>query len=218
MRLIERAEPLPVIPVALRPVRAPGLHISEVIHDLCVTLYPERFSGTGDMDTEFVTELEEVPVIYLGMAWEERLERTLDAQHPCSFRPGEMQHRGIYMNADRLAWEGPRAGLDPDDIGDAPIVEEHKLTRMSGNHDIEGPKFTHWLYQLMWYCAGFKTRRGRIRAFFVNADYRFGQTPAADPRARNYRVWDALFSQQELDDNEQMLVQHARIARKKGRL
>lgn len=211
MRLIERAESLPVVPVHLRPLRGAGVHLSDIVHDLCVTLDPDRFRNKDDAE-EFA-ELDEVPIIFMGMAFEDRLERTLDLQQPCAFRPPEITYSGVLMNADRLVWEGEQlwSGFDLAGVDmTAPVVEEHKLTRMSGNSDIEGPKFAHYFYQLKFYCAGYGTRRGRLRAFFQNADYRYGQTPASDPRSRNYRVWDILFSPQELSDNTRMLVQHAR--------
>lgn len=212
MFLVERQETLPVVPVEARAARAPGLHLSDIIHDLCKTLDPDRFSREEE-DAEFA-DLEEVPIIYLGMAYEERLERTLDLQasRVASYRPSEMSFLGIAMNADRISFDPPRPGIDPEpaDADLPPVVEEHKLTKMSGNHEIDSPKFRHWFWQLQFYCAGYGTTRGRIRAFFVNSDYRFGKTPPDDPRSRLYRVWDVRFTPREILDNTTMLVQHAR--------
>jgi hypothetical protein len=200
MRLTERLELLPVLPESAPTFepRAPGLHLSDIVHDLCTTLDPARFGGrdaTAGADDEVEEDLATVPIIFLGMAFEEKLDRCLPG---VSYRPPPMQYKGIWMSADRVSFED--AGL---------VVEEHKLTKMSGAQDVQGPKFAHWFYQLKFYCSGFETTHGRIRACFVNADYRFGKTPATEPAGRMYRVWDIEFSKQELQDNDSMIIRHA---------
>jgi hypothetical protein len=213
MRLTERLELLPVLPesAATFEPRAPGLHLSDIVHDLCVTMDPQRFGirteakddkestvpkrSADDTDAELEEDLATVPIIFLGMAFEEKLDRCLPG---VSYRPPPMQYKGVWMSADRVSFE---------DVG--LFVEEHKLTKMSGAQDVQGPKFAHWFYQLKFYCAGFETTHGRIRACFVNADYRFGKTPATEPAGRMYRVWDIEFSKQELQDNDSMIIRHA---------
>lgn len=219
MIIIEQRKPvLPVQPQPLRRARAEGLHLSQIIKDLCLTLDPDRFDDSARAEIE---DLDEVPIIWLGCAFEDRLEAYLthreqaDAAAIGGHRPDEICYRGVHMNADRLVWEATRlceassfkatTALDL-----PPIVEEHKLTKMSGGQDIEHPKFRHWLWQLMFYCAAFETQRGRIRAFFVNSDYRFGKTDPELPAAWQYRVWDLWFPERELEDNTQMVLGHAR--------
>lgn len=222
MIIAEQHKPvLPVAPRAKRAARADGLHLSQIIKDLCLTLDPGRFEAKDEIE-----DLDEVPIIWLGCAYEDRLQALLPYQEQASevslggHRPAEIQYCGIYMNADRVVWEARRPPIEPlsyaaagvSILGLPPIVEEHKLTKMSGAHagDLDHPKFRHWLWQLMFYCAAFETSRGRIRGFFVNSDYRFDKTDPQLPQAWQYRVWDLWFQPGELTDNTQMVLGHAR--------
>lgn len=228
-----RAPQLPVPNDSM--VRAEGVHLSQIVHDLSQTLDPSRFAGQPAAEQEELSTLDTVPIVWLGRAFEDRLEQALDVQGAddpdygvLGMRPGESRYLGVYLNADRLSFNEParwpgewselaRAGgpvlSSASDPSTAPVVvEEHKLTKMSGRSaaELADPKFRHWLWQLMFYCAAYRTNRGRIRAYFVNGDYAFGKTPATEPAGWNYRVWDLVFMAQELSDNTAMLLGHAR--------
>ena len=175
-----------------QPERTPGLHVSQIIKSICVEIDPKRFTQ----------ENERLPWerFETGFTFERVLEVALQSRRAEIFRPGEVEQDGIILSPD---------GIDPDGsvfsfatLNDPYILEEFKFTWMSVREAPQHSKFLHWFWQMKAYCHVLGTPRARLRALFVNGDYK-GSGPL-------YRVWDIQFTEQELLDNWQMLVQHAR--------
>jgi hypothetical protein len=174
------------------PARTPGLHVSEIIKSICVELDPKRF--TADSDKLPWNKFES------GFSFERVLEMAFMSRRDGIFRPGEIVKDGVIMSPD---------GIDPDGssfsfgVNDDWILEEFKFTWMSDFDCPHHAKFWHWLVQMKAYAFALETLKARLRVLFVNGDYRDGYKPS-------YKVWDILFTYEELQENWAMLMGHAR--------
>lgn len=165
------------------PERTPGLHLSQILKSICAELDPKRFSG-GPLDFN---------KIETGFTFERVLETAFQSRRENIFRPGEIELDGVLMSPDGLDASDP-AGL---------VLEEFKCTWMSDREAPHSTKFWHWLAQMKAYCYALGTTRARLRALFVNGNYKnSGPT---------YHVWDVRFTETELDENWRMVVGHARM-------
>jgi len=233
MQIVQIDQVLPVVPIGRRPKRSPGVHVSQIIGDLCRTLDPERFDhdkrkeraeAAGrkplGIDRQLAAEalewipedLDEHPKIWLGSAVDAYLDTMLSHDpEAVSFRPGEMVVDDVAMNADRISLEGPRLYV-PGDCGDDVVVEEHKLTWMTSRYGFSDHRFVHWFWQLMAYCWALESLRGRIRPFCINGDYGPPTPPILMP------VQEVLFTYDELERNWKKLLRHREVMRRAGRL
>lgn len=166
------------------PPRSTGLHVSQVIKSLLVKLEPERFGGEMDW-----TKIE------LGFAVEALIEHAFRDRQQDIARIGELVKDDIAGTPD---------GLSVDDEG--LLIHEIKCTWMSSTDCPDHKKFSHWLWQIKSYCHMADALRARLHVFFVNGNYR-------DTRNPEYREWDLLFSQGELEENWAMIVNAARSLR-----
>lgn len=129
--------------------RSLGVHVSDVISDLCV-----RLGHYGD-DTTLTSTWAQ-----LGCAIEDALWSRFERHSPGEYcRGSEMVVDGIYMTPDfaRLS------DLTPD---------ECKLTWMSAANGPRSKKFWRYETQLKCYCRGFEVTTGRLHVTFVNGDYK----------------------------------------------
>ena len=172
-------------------VRSPGPHASDLYGALFEALEPKRFDKSRPMD---VHKLE------LGMAFEEALEEALKARL-IGTRPGEFtSEEGVIFSPDLLLFEKGRTR-----------VGEIKLTWMSSRGlaeaDLGGfpPKFDKWLCQIKLYARWLDTCYARLYALFVNGDYDRSRGMSPELLA-----WDLEFTTRELEENYQMVMNHAR--------
>lgn len=168
--------------------RSKGLHVSEIYKDLMHDLEPKRFKNDGQYNYE---KLE------VGLSFETMLEQGIQQRlFPDLVRPGEIiSDEGIAMSPDGLTF-------------DPLTVHEFKATWMSSRQGIEHDKFYVWFVQMKAYCREMGTPYARLWVLFVNGNY-------VQPYKPLLCAWDFRFTQQELDENWQMLINHAR---KKGLL
>lgn len=149
--------------------RSPGPHVSEIIHDMCVKL--GVFGADGPTLTTTWAEL--------GNALEDTIIDRLVRAYPNRYmQPGEQTVDGIHGTPDLL---------DTHDYA----VEEIKLSWMSADTDVEGPKFWRYWTQLKCYCYMMKTTIGRLHVVHVNGGGDRGFGPV-------YNVWEWRFTHREL--------------------
>lgn len=175
--------------------RGAGLHLSEVIHYMRVTLgeLSDAQTNMGDLWAMhgFVFEL------WVGQA----LTTYLSYSDVNLVEPGECEVDGILMNPDRL------------DVGDGKLWEmkatwkQMKKLIDGGEVNVEGLKkfFWHWLVQVMSYCNALGTRRARIVINFVNGDYTY-KPPNGGPQ---FRAIDLEFTAAEIRENWKMILVNA---------
>lgn len=167
--------------------RTPGIHVSDIIRTIMMTLEPKRFAAQNK---------DKPPVERMapGVIWEQLLEDAMSKLAVADksmhlVRPGEVVQDGIILTPDAISiteW----------------LVHEFKFTWMSSNGAIDHKKFFHWMLQLKAYCYALKTRQARLHAFFVMGDYA-GSGPQT-------LAWNVKFTQLELDETWQMLLNTAR--------
>lgn len=181
MQIAALDESIETLTFEASPHRTPGLHLSQIIKSICIEMDPKRFKH---QDGPLPWDRFEA-----GFSFERVLEMAFQSRRDGIFRPGEIERDGIICSPD---------GIDPTDWR----LEEFKFTWMSSYDAPEHAKFRHWLWQMQAYCYVLGTTRSRLRAFFVNGNYR-GHQP-------EYRVWNIDFTEEELDQNWRMLKKHAR--------
>jgi hypothetical protein len=202
MQVLSIVDELPDIdnPREGQPERSDTLHLSSIIKDMLKTLDRKRFGGPLN------------PVlIEIGWAFEHALSRGLlgvfKYQGPGhTFHPGEFRVDGVSMSPDLVTVE-PEPDPITAIITDVLRVEELKFTRMSCRQPITDPKFWHYIVQLKAYARALGTLDARLRVLFINGNYsRDDNDPEGGPV---YRVFTLRFSPYELEENWQMLLNHA---------
>lgn len=171
--------------------RSKGLHVSHVIHDMCIRMghYQERDDSDRNQ-----AQLE------LGNAVEHALiERYMlhsqDDEPDRYVRPGELEKDGMFGTPDLV------------DFYDS-AINEFKLTWMSAKQQPDGMKFWKYWTQVKAYCYMMDWLIGRLHVMFVNGYYPgkdtvgFGYSPI-------YRLYEHRFTRPELERNWLNLQQHA---------
>lgn len=163
------------------PPRSEGLHLSTVIRSILADLDPKTYGPDSAPDWNRFE---------MGFTFERVLEHAFATRREDIVRPGEFVLDGIAMSPDGIAVDAWR-------------LEEFKLTWKSMREAPHGRKFWPWIVQMKAYCKGIGAQHARLRALFVNGDYRDGYQP-------QFRAWDFEFSAREIDENWDMVVNHAR--------
>lgn len=162
-----------------------GIHVSEVIHDLCV-----RLGHYTPRDDEEWNQAQ----LELGNAFErsiiDRLEEHSKGRY---FKPGELELDNIYGTPDLI------------DVTDE-AVHEMKCTWASSRHqyDHEGPKLWKYWLQLRSYCHMLGWTTGRLHVMFVNGGYTYDKGSGPE-----YRCWEQKFTKKELEQNWNMIRRRA---------
>lgn len=163
--------------------RSLGMHISEVIHDLCIIQGHYKDNPLPSM-----TRLQ------LGSTFEYALALRYEQESPNRYiQPGELSKDGLCGTPDLL------------DLSDWSI-HEIKLTWLSSSHEPSSVKFWKYWVQLMCYCYMIETSIGILHVCFINGDYR-------DERDPVYTSWRHEFSSRELKENWHMITQNAELMR-----
>jgi len=176
------------------PDRSPGLHASQIWHDMAVGIGRKAESVDQKSLEEYGT---------IGFVWERVLEKTLaditaDTEPGRYMRVGERVRDGILMTPDYM---------DLDYFGDGSSllgVEEWKVKWCSYRKgDNLEKNFWEWLVQQKTYCYEMETPYSRLRALFIAGDWKGDVTP-------KLRTWEFEWGSRELADNWEMLRGHAR--------
>lgn len=163
--------------------RSEGLHASTIYGDLFQDLEPKRFKRDSEPPDLKMA---------MGLAWESHLERVFKHHGILAVRPDEqMSDEGIAFSPDLLVVNGT------DRIG------EIKLTYMSSRTGLDDPKFDKWLVQVMLYCWWCGLVGARFYILHVCGDYGKNRDPV-------FKVVDVDFTKNELRENYEMCVNHAR--------
>lgn len=188
--------------------RSKGLHMSDLYNSLFKELEPKRFNSGTPMNPMHLE---------MGLAWENMLEDGLRDRlqlvaGESAMRPGEfVTEEGIIFSPDLLIYEeSGRVRLG-----------EIKLTWMSCRDMPDTPdaglppKLSKWTTQMQAYCRNLDTTFARLYAFFVNGEYAWmkkGARGTTQPGGPRLLAYDITYTQQELDDNWTMLIEHAKHA------
>jgi len=180
MEIIEIEEGLPD-PVTAPPDRSSGLHVTDIIADIEKEI-GKVYSDGWDRDSLFE----------IGFIWEELLSLAFASRH--AVRPPEMELDGISLSPD---------GLDITDW----VVEEYKCTFKGVKHTPD--TIWRWVTQAKAYVKAVGRHpetgeypRVKWRVLHLNGDWA-GSGPL-------YKVYLAKFSEQEIEECWEMLLNHAK--------
>ncbi len=155
--------------------RSEGVHISTVIHDLCIRL--GHFKGDLDPNQAWFE---------LGNALEWAIIQRMEREFPGRYiQPGELELNGLYGTPD--LWDL-----------DEWLTIEIKCAWMSSKHQPDDDKFWRYWTQVKAYCKMAGMDRAHLYVTHINGDY-----TKVGP---DFRVWEQVFTQEELDENWAMLV------------
>lgn len=191
--------------------RSPGLHLSDIIKTMQYER-EKRFNPDTPMDMMLLEQ---------GHTWEEVLSHALQRRwlnaHPdyAGYRPGELSLDGVAMSPDWIQPKGFHATLKPGAVD--LVVEEWKATKTSKNKVLEDHQW-YWLVQLKAYMhalsvdLGRPVTRGRFRVWYINGDYSYGRSVAAEDMhlLRDYVRYDVEFTKRELEDNWRAVIGQAK--------
>jgi hypothetical protein len=163
--------------------RSDTLHLSTIITDI-----GDRLFNTGYGDSPI-----QKPQAEFGFVWEELLSLAFAERNrgECIFRPGEVTLDGITGSPDGISvgeWE----------------LEEYKATRKSASRGVEDSWY--WMTQIKSYIHMINRGKGKmcscvLRVLYINGDYK--------PPSPKYIPYRLVFSQLELEENWNMIRNHA---------
>lgn len=179
--------------------RTPGQHVSGIIRCLATEtgiLKPEWAEELSLLDAREITDPTAILRIRIGLAWEEHYIPNLG---DVIDHPGEIEAEGVYMSPD-----GESVSVIITDTHDQRwelIIHEVKATYKSMNTvgDLSGQWM--WLSQIKAYCKAKGTLFAMLHVLFLCGDYTYPIKPVL-------KKWLIEFTQQEVDDNWQLLMDY----------
>lgn len=191
MEYYETPEDFPIIP---GPDRSLGLHVSDIYGDLVHTVFNEpEFDEDDSLWAQGGFVWEE----HLSIAFREYCRHNLElTKNRIIFRPGEVRLDGVIMSPD---------GIDINN-GDMRL-EEYKFSWKSAR--IPPYKIWKWMVQVKAYLKALELLKCCMRIFYVNGYYDYKKEFSNHPFRPVYRVAIFKFEQEELDENWEMLKNHA---------
>lgn len=172
--------------------RSPGLHASDIFNDLYDSLEPDK-KGWPEEPLRIAAEG--------GFQLERSIEAALRREGIKAFRPEERSFCGVAYSPDLFLYL-------PQDNGQM-RVGEIKRKYMSSRDFPTTPtismpsKVERNMEQCRWYCYCEGTTLARYFVEFVLGDYERPYMP-------QFKMWDIEFSERELHDTFDRLINHAR--------
>lgn len=204
--------------VLLLEPRSPGLHQSDLIRDLEMSVLKKNYLR----DAQMTEEERKVKYLYfeLGFMWEICIEtifkrRRIGNLDPKKFlRQVEILHDGVFSTIDaihipdwrileyKLTYRSARR------MGIEPVKEVYVLS--DGEAAAFAAEFWSWMVQLKGNCLGHETRLASLFVMFIVGTY---QPPVP-------QIWqlDIVFDEKDLMENWRMLKNHEAMLRKNGRI
>jgi hypothetical protein len=157
-----------------------GIHLKSVVDDLFKLLFAPK-GEDGEIDDVALARME------MGFLFEDALSAAFgDRMAP---RYDGMLCDGIWANPDGVRLEDG-------------IIEEYKVT-WAGSHTRPPDANWRWMAQVKGYCKVYGFRTVVFRVLYVCGDY-------AKPIRPQYKVFRCEFSELEVEQNWQMILNHAR--------
>lgn len=188
--------------------RTEGVHLSAIIRSIAGRygiLAAEWVEDLSLCDSREIKDIGSILRIMIGLAWEDWFSQTLPE---VTYHPGEMELGGIYMtpdgdSVDVIKLHKPVVTTRGDTLSTVwiPKLHEFKTTYKSTKTVGDMRSQWMWLTQCKGYCKAMGTRFARIYVLFLCGDYKFPITP-------QHRVWDIEFTQEEVDETWEMLVEY----------
>ena len=166
------------------------MHLSDVIQDMAVTLLKTQ---ERDIDGDALFQFEK------GYLWERVLSRAFGEKGV--YKPDELEVDGIILSPDAMKV----VIRSPGDSGEV-VVEEYKCTAISSNKSPADD--WKWIMQVKGYCKALGATKCIFRVLHhMDIMWHPGEC---------YRVWELVFTQGELDENWESVLNHAKTMKKGG--
>jgi len=166
------------MPMVPKIHRTAGIHLSQITNYITTEIMGKTIRKDQDIETFYRRA-------QLGFAWEEML--SLAWAGALGLRPGEVQKDGIIGSPDGISFSQDRL-----------IVDEYKATWKSMRHPVTDN--IRWMMQVKSYCKMVGTNYCRMRILYINGDYK--------PPIPQYRSYLLAFTDAELDENWEMILNH----------
>lgn len=184
-----------------RTPRSKGIHVSSIIRSIATEtgiLKPEWAEELSLIDVREITDPVALLRISIGLAWEEYYIPTILGPMGVADHPGEMFVEGIYMTHD-----GESLDVVLSERKKNVIITCHEVKATYKSTKTVGDMTEEWLYltQIKAYCKGLGTRFAKIHILFLCGDYKYPIKP-------QLKCWQLEFTQQEIDDNWELLTDY----------
>lgn len=177
--------------------RSEGTHVSGIIRCLATELGILTPDVTEELSLSDVREIKDPTAILrilLGLAWEEKYISLIG---DVDDHPREMELQGVYMTHDG---ESVSCVLGCNHY--MLVCHEVKCTWKSARTVASALEQQHmWMWQIKAYCKALNTRFAMLHVLFVCGDYSYPIKPTL-------RKWLLEFTQEEIDQNWEMLMQY----------
>jgi hypothetical protein len=207
-----------LVPVTLNPPAGPprseGIHVSRVIKGIAVEakilrpewVDPEDLSlvetdGAGDIWWQQLDPASKIRMS-IGLAWEAWY---VPQMGNVVLHPGEMRVEGIYMTHDGESLDAIYRGGQTDTGGAGWELCLHEIKATYKSTKTVGDLETQWMWlaQTKAYCKGLGTRIAFVHVLFLCGDYKYPITP-------QLKCWRVEYTQEEIDDNWELLTDYVR--------
>lgn len=172
----------PKRPEGVDPIRTEGVHLTDVIRSLMEDSGIQKTMSGSFWRPDQLNFAGET-----GFMWEDLLSNVLKERLPC--RLGEVELDGILCSPD---------GIEMEEHG--PILSEYKVVWSSSNRNPADN--WKWMAQVKGYCKVLELDKVKMYILYLNGDWKGG-----GPQYKGFMI---EFSQLEIDENWEMLTNHAR--------
>lgn len=175
--------------------RSPGVHVSTIVYYLYRTVFKPAPEDAPETEAELLAKLCQFEK---GFTWERALE--LAFRDRMAIRVDEIERDGIIGSPDGL--KHGLAEVEPF-IVDEPVLwlEEYKCTTKSAGRELSEEKDWLWITATKAYCKLAGTRYCRFKIMHLCGDYKGARGPV-------FKVTEIEYTQEEIDSNWNMLVNH----------
>ncbi len=193
-----------------KQVRGKGVHGSSIIRCIATEtgiLKPEWAEELSLADVRVISDPVAILRISIGLAWEEWYIPNILSKYGVIDHPGQMHYDGVYLTHDGeelsviLTLGRPKAQWKIHEV-----KTTYKSTKtVAGTDPAEITVMLEsqwmWMAQIKAYCIARKALTAVLHVLFLCGDYKFPIKPVL-------KAWELEFTQEELDDNWQLLSQY----------
>jgi hypothetical protein len=208
MTVIEATDNYPMFLPQPKTPRSPGVHVSSIIRCIATEagiLKPEWAEELSLVDARTITDPVAILRISIGLAIEQYYIPEILSHYGVLDHPGELHYDGVYMTHDGES-ESVIITLNErgkNHVGVYQRVHEVKATYKSTRTVGDLSSQWMWLAQMKAYCIAKGTRFAVMHCWFLCGDYKYPIKPIR-------LVWEIEFTQDELDNNWNLLADYKR--------
>ena len=201
MHATKVTEQYPLFLPAPKSPRSSGIHVSSLIRCIATEtgiLKPQWAEELSLVDVREITDPEALLRINIGLAWEQHYICDILSQYGVVDHPTELELDGVYLTHDA---ESVSVIITLGKAVAHLVCHEIKATYKSTNTVKDLRDQWMWIAQVKGYCKGLGTRFAVVHVLFLCGDYSYPIKPML-------RVWQLEFTQEEIDQNWDLLMDY----------